>query len=139
MDTIRASRLRDFIRETLGCECPEQVLRTIHKDPPEDTTIPPATSTRIAVGGRLLIQMVRVGRDAADVWPQLARYVRSGQIERDREGFNRLRVVVIVDDPDDLLPPVAAIASIAYELDDRVHLHVMTEATGPFSGNTRGQ
>jgi hypothetical protein len=59
----------------------------------------------------------------------LGAWVAAGLAERDGRGMNRLRLVVVLDDPS---PEAVALIESAFrelpDLDDRVHLHVLATA-----------
>ena len=113
-----------FAREILGCQCAPEVFARV-----EDCSAPlpglPGIRRRIAVGGRLLIYVA----EAADGTLAAARmrdWVGAGIAERDGRGFNRLRLVVALNEP---MPVSVAAMEDAFGrlpgLDDRVHLHVV--------------
>jgi hypothetical protein len=79
---------------------------------------------RIRVGGRLLIYVVE-DAGAADLPCRVDEALAQGVTERDAEGFNRFRLVLVSDHPDALAVAVEqAFASSAYR-DERTHLHIL--------------
>jgi hypothetical protein len=115
--------VRDFAVNTLGCGCPEEVFSSIetNKTPGPIGGIQP--SFEIRIGGRLMIIGV-AGENIRSPEDSLATLVAGGIRIRDGEKFNRLRIVVVSDDPEceeTLRPGFARIPG----LDDRVHLHVV--------------
>ncbi len=137
-DTIGAvtneqtSRLRTFIRSTLGCGCPEDVLEWIHCTHTELTQEEDTRITRIDVGGRLLVYVLEVegpDRRAEDALPAV---IAAATVDRAAGGFNRLRVVVATEDPDAIGPRLEEAFSSSAPLDDRVHLHVVRPSDLPF-------
>jgi hypothetical protein len=104
------ARLRHFVRDTLGCGCPDEVLAAITA---EEMAGPPLPRWRLDVGGRLLVWVVDGDRAAADA---VAECLRAGVEERDRLGFNRFRLVVVGSE-------ARATGSLAG--DDRAHLHLI--------------
>jgi hypothetical protein len=115
--------VKKFAVNVLGCGCPEEVFLSIEleKTPGLIGGIEP--SFEIRIGGRLMIigvpyEIVRAPEDS------LANLVAAGMRIRDGEKFNRLRIVVVSDDPD-----CDAILRPRFEripgLDDRVLLHVV--------------
>ena len=113
-----------FARETLGCRCEPGVFSRV-----EDCSAPlpdlPEIRRRIAVGGRLLIYVAEAA-DATLAAARMADWVASGIAERNGRGFNRLRLVVTLDEP---TPDSVAAMEDAFArlpgLDERVHLHVV--------------
>ncbi len=132
MTSDRTSRLHTFIRSTLGCGCPEEVLQWIDcthttVDCDQDTRL-----SRIDVGGQLLVYVLHASGDPHQVTATLPAIVASGLVERDGAGFNRLRVVVAADDPKALRPIAERAFSESAPADDRLHLHVVQVGDLPF-------
>ena len=127
-----ASRLRTFIRSTLGCTCPDEVLEWIHcthtdLDQALDTKL-----TRIDVGGRLLVYVLETedpGRSVEDALPAV---IAAATVDRASGNFNRLRIVVAADDPEGLGPLLERRFRESAPLDDRLHLHVVQPSDLPF-------
>ncbi|WP_373510450.1 hypothetical protein, partial [Thiocapsa sp.] len=120
-----SSELERFVRETLGCNCPDDVFERvrIREGPP----LPDGGRVRrIAIGGRLLIYLVD-GVPVDAVNRDIGAWTLSGQIDRDGAGMNRFRLVIGLDrlsGPDaDRIKGVFAAA--CDEGDDRMHLHLV--------------
>jgi len=115
---IKKENVKTFVRNVLGCKCPEQVFEYIECQNVEVDGLP---LTRINVGNRLLLYVVEVNDvKLKDVLPAL---VRAGKNERDDRKFNRFRLVVVTDDEE-----VKRIARESFEnadVDEGVHLHVL--------------
>ena len=130
--TDQNSRLQTFIRSTLGCGCPDEVLRSIDcshtkVDCDQDTRL-----SRIDVGGQLLVYVLHSSGNPNQVAATLPAIVASGLVERDGAGFNRLRVVVSADDPAAFRPIVEQAFAQSAPADDRLHLHVVKVGDLPF-------
>ncbi len=82
-----AVELVRFVRETLGCGCPDDVLARIAVDVSEDG------EPGLDVGGRLLVRVLS-GQDLDHLIETFPATVERLSAERDRRGFNRLRMVV---------------------------------------------
>ena len=113
-----------FVREVLGCGCPEEVLRSIRADrgrlvPGLDVEV-----TRIDAGGRLLVYVVPAGA-AERLETVIAAAVEAGAGERDRRGFNRFRLVIAADDSAAIEPRARAAFAACEPRDERAHLHVV--------------
>ncbi|MDF1535916.1 MAG: hypothetical protein P1S46_05360 [bacterium] len=116
-----------FIRDTLGCRCPEELFRGIRNevDLTEGPLFAAFTSVEpglvhyldrvLAVGGRLLVAVTRVS-DSKTV----SRMLEAGRVVRDSQGFNRFRLVVMV--PVDRQPVEKTVPA---HFDDRIHLHIL--------------
>lgn len=121
------SELERFVRETLGCQCAPEVFARVEDELSPLPTLP-EIGRRIAVGGRLLIYLAPLPH-AMRAASGLGAWVAAGLAERDGRGMNRLRLVVVLDDPS---PEAVALIESAFrelpDLDDRVHLHVLATA-----------
>lgn len=102
-----------FVREVMGCGCPDDVVaRTV-------IDIGEAGERGLDVGGRLLVRVLRSGDVNAliDVFPETVERLRE---ERDRRGFNRLRLVVhsvpesVADILREMLPAIAGADAEVY-------------------------
>ena len=126
-------RLRHFIRSTLGCGCPDEVLSRIecsrsHDGPADDLRL-----TRMNVGGQLLVYVLEGGFPGDAAAAAVPAVLASGLSERDRGGFNRLRIVLATDIPDEVRPRAEAAFRAAAPADDRLHLHVVAVNDLPFA------
>jgi hypothetical protein len=113
-----------FARETLGCQCAPEVFARVEE---VSASLPglPEIRRRIAVGGRLLIYVAEAA-DGTLAAARVREWVGAGIAERDGRGFNRLRLVVTLDDPtSDSAAPIEDAFARLPGLDDRVHLHVV--------------
>jgi hypothetical protein len=132
MTMQQISRLRTFIRSTLGCGCPDEVLEWIqctHSElaQEEDTRI-----TRIDVGGRLLVYVLEIEEPDRRAEASLPAVVAAAMVDRASGSFNRLRIVVATDDPEEVTPRLDRIFEESAPPDDRVHLHVVRPTDLPF-------
>ncbi len=122
--------LRDFVRHTLGCGCPEDVLQSITQD-----SIPAAAGggsvMRIDVGGRLLVHILSVSE--GDEIDAVAAVLAAGVEDRDRGGYNRYRLVLVARGRAAFhAAAAAAAAAAASERAERVHVHVVPREQAPF-------
>ncbi|MEA3274861.1 MAG: hypothetical protein U9Q81_06125 [Pseudomonadota bacterium] len=119
--------MEHFIRHTLGCTCPPEVFANIVESrlPTGDAM---GLTRRIAVGDRLLVYLA-LPKDAAQTASRLASWVRNGKTERDELGMNRFRLVIAVDDPEDVRAGLESRFSDLPHLDDKIHLHVVPRAS----------
>jgi len=137
-DTIKpvtseqTSRLRTFIRSTLGCGCPEDVLEWIQCTHTELTQEDDTRITRIDVGGRLLVYVLEIDGPDWRAEETLPAVVAAATVDRATSCFNRLRVVVAIDDPKEMRPRMERIFNGSAPADERVHLHVVRSTDLPF-------
>ncbi len=125
-------RLRDFIRTTLGCGCPDEVLDLIDFTRTDLAQKPAVKLTRIDVGGQLLVYVLEGEENAQRLQDVLPAIISTGVIERGRHEFNRLRVVVGSDRPEELRPVVERIFGASAPRDEKIHLHVVSTMELPF-------
>ena len=130
--TSEIARLRTFIRSTLGCGCPDDVLEWIECthtefDQEEDIRI-----SRIDVGGRLLVYVLEVVGPNGRADEALPAVIAAAMVDRTTGCFNRLRVVVAVDDPEEISPRLERVFGESAPADDHIHLHVLRSIELPF-------
>ena len=80
-----------FVRDVLGCNCPAEVFRTVES---VQRTLSGVPCQRVLVGRRLLVYLVDWGL-LGENGVSLEALLEAGRRERDREGYNRLRIVVV--------------------------------------------
>jgi len=124
---VTRSALAGFVRDVLGCGCPEEVLRSITVDRSRLILGLDAEVARLDVGGRLLVYVVPApaSRKLRSV---VAAAVEAGIAERDRRSFNRFRLVLACADPSAIEQPARDAFEACRRPDDRVHLHVVSSA-----------
>ena len=113
--------LKPFVREALGCACPERVFDDIRI---ERAAIGCADGWLIGIGGRLLLMIV----EASD-WQQGAEathaVLQQGRALRDARGYNRFRLV-LPSVPGEAGAAVTAPATAdLMDSDGRLHLHLL--------------
>lgn len=87
--------LQRFIRQGLGCVCPESVLRDIHVEPAPPSLASVPVDWLVAVGGRLLVLICPPDLPSSDP-ATLARLAEAAVRLRHEGGFNRVRIVLPV-------------------------------------------
>ena len=125
-------RVHQFIRGTLGCGCPDEVMQWIVCSRSEAVPEHDLMLTRIDVGGRLLVYVIEGEEAPENAVRALPALLAAGVAERDRSGFNRLRLVVASDDPEAIAPLAQFVFSDNAPHDDHVHLHVVSIHDLPF-------
>ena len=137
-DTIEAvtseqtTRLRSFIRSTLGCSCPDEVLEWIQCTHSELAQEDDTRITRIDVGGRLLVYVLEIEGPGWLAEEALPAVIAAATVDRATSCFNRLRVVVAIEDPEVMRPRMEKIFNRSAPADDKVHLHVVRATDLPF-------
>lgn len=130
--TDRNSRLRSFVRSTLGCGCPDEVLQSIRVTTADASVDSDTLFTRLDVGSTLLVYVIEAVGDPQQAVAALPAFIASGLVERDAKGFNRLRVVLAADIPEELREAAEQTFSESAPRDGRVHLHVVGSGDLPF-------
>lgn len=130
---IHKDNIKLFIRETLGCTCPDEVLERI--DCRADVNLPGGIQLdyRINVGGRLLIFVLGIDRfdSIASALPLL---VSAGIEDRDNAGFNRIRLVLLAENPDHLRDKGFDLFN-SLPTDEKTHLHITAKNNFPIPRN----
>ncbi|MEW6052779.1 MAG: hypothetical protein AB1552_03175 [Nitrospirota bacterium] len=120
--------IKTFVRNTLGCGCPDEVFRIIECQSSlrvHDIVL----RSRLNIGNRLLIYIAEI--DDTDVIKEvLPILVDAGKKERNRLGFNRLRIVVAAHSPEKIRNAAEALFSSANK-DEKIHLHIIDTADIP--------
>lgn len=117
-------RLIRFVRDVLGCGCPDDVV---------DRTVvdrSPCGESGLDVGGRLLVRILPV-TDPDRLVASLPEIVGRMRDERDRRGFNRVRLVIVSRRGDTLQSDLRARLETLDGSDDRTHIHVVAPEAVP--------
>ena len=116
----RYSGIRHFVRQTLGCTCPDNVFSTIERVDVDDGV----PNTKITVGNRLLIYLVRTGTDSG-IQATIEAALEQGVRERDENGLNRFRLVLVTMHRDELSGQAGNAFAGSRHADERTHLHIV--------------
>jgi hypothetical protein len=126
---INKERIKTFVRETLGCGCPEEVFQYIDCQSDiqtEDIRL----RARINVGNRLLIYIADAD-DPKSLRNLLPRLLEIGRKERDRLGFNRFRLVLTADHTGPIAESAGEVFRDDASVDEKMHLHVVRRTDAP--------
>ncbi len=121
--------IKEFVRKTLGCNCPEEVFqyidcRTVVNI---DENILPAYE--INIGNRLLI--FAAGIDEVDSLSSvISKLVQVGIKKRDEKKFNRFRLVLLSNGDNDIAEHASEIFD-SLTTDEKAHLHVINKDDFP--------
>ena len=122
VSVVKTENIIAFVKQTLGCNCPEEVFSTLNCQ----SHVPCSGSVldlKINVGNRLLIYVVTVN-DPDSLVRILPALVTAGKKERDGAGFNRFRLVLAADDISTIGKEAGKIFS-SLNKDEKVHLHTL--------------
>jgi hypothetical protein len=122
MDPGQKAALERFVRDTLGCQCPDEVFHNVEVGP---LALPGGMGTgrRLVIGDRLLIHVIAASQRPQRL--QLEELAIAGRDERDRLGLNRFRLVVGMPAATSDAPAFEQRFRRALGGDDRAHLHLL--------------
>lgn len=123
--------IKTFVKETLGCQCPDEVFEQIEYEQNVELNADILLSSRINIGNRLLVYVLDVdGKDS--VLKTMPSVIVLGIEERERRFLNRFRLVLAVNNVAELKPLASRLFNDMEGTDDKVHLHVIDSGTVPF-------
>ncbi len=114
--------IKQFVQKTLGCGCPEEVFKIIeYLDNVSSGNL--IIRRKINIGNRLLVYIFDLTKDAIseEILPLL---LKSGKEERDRNKYNRFRLVLAVDDAGSIEKNIFDLFD-KINTDEKIHLHVI--------------
>jgi hypothetical protein len=123
LEPSQTDEITRFVRGTLGCHCPDEVFQSIAIEQ-QRTPDNGAQFTRLLVGNRLLIY-VHQTQPAKATTATVSKLATQGRTERDDKQYNRFRLVIVADDPTELLTAARSSFADVAGTDDRAHLHVL--------------
>ena len=117
--------IKKFVRQVLGCTCPDKVFEQI-EDKHVASAVSPHTRV-ITIGGRLLIYIWEVN-EPGQFKENFPAMLAAGQKERDERGLNRFRAVLATDKINQNIVAEAALYFSQFAgRDDRMHFHVVPQ------------
>ncbi len=128
--------IKEFVRNTLGCNCPEEVFQHIdcRKGVSLDENI--LSAYEINIGNRLLIFVAGIDK-VGSLGSILPKLVQAGINKRDEQKFNRFRLVLLTAKVNDVEEQASGIFD-SLVTDEKVHLHVINKDDFPIDLN-KGQ
>ncbi|MCB2217125.1 hypothetical protein [Desulfofustis glycolicus] len=120
----RPDQVKNFVQQTLGCGCPEPVFQSMLTDTFTPAELVSVVVTRLLIGQRLLVYLVHPGNAGPPMKDLLAALTACGREERERCGYNRLRLVVVTGE--ECYPALERSFSELQGEDDRLFLHLLT-------------
>lgn len=123
---INNENVKTFVKQTLGCACPEEVFTYIDCQSNIKLNDEIVLSNKVNIGNRLLIYVIEVNN------PNLINYilpsiVNIGKKERDGLGFNRFRLVIITDKLNEIKQAADIVFKTLRDKDERIHLHILPQ------------
>lgn len=120
--SIHQDTIKRFAQEVLGCGCPDAVFHSIHHNEPE--SLGWAEVQRLDIGNRLLVYLVSAN-DTSPHPTELSDLLAVGREDRDRNGFNRLRLALFGLTAEQWLSDPGRWVNGLYPGDDKIHLHIL--------------
>lgn len=114
--------IKRFVQEVLGCSCPEEAFYNIDYQRKCD----PFPERKVTVGGRLLIYLIDMDK-GSNVQEDIESALGRGVEERDKEGLNRFRLVLVASRPEKIHSQAEHVFNNAEYTDEKTHLHVVSE------------
>lgn len=123
MPILSMDRIESFVRNVLGCQCPDEVFQRIETTQQQQGSL---RYQRILIGRRLLVYLLlpSAGKDALADFSDL---VRHGLDERDRNGWNRCRIALFGDVEGIFGAEMEAVFNRVAGGDPKMHLHRLSE------------
>ena len=115
--------IKNFVRNTLGCKCPDNVFEQID-DRQVTSKISPHTRS-ITIGGKLLLYVWEVG-SPDQLEEGVPAILAAGKKARNELGLNRLRAILVTGDPSIIKSQADLCFSQFSDLDEKMHLHVIS-------------
>jgi len=127
-DNIKSSDIKHFVREQLGCACPDEVFSSIRVTRKPDLFEDMPVDYLIEIGNRLLVAVSIY--DLRKINATLEQVFQTGRAYRDSHGFNRFRLVVATADKETQVSIQLVYDSLTME-DEKIHFHVVEPAVLP--------
>ena len=120
---MHSSIIKQFVQQTLGCSCPQEVFDQIDYQKAGAGNF----GGKINVGGRLLVYIISMD-EKSGLREVINAALQQGVRERDEKGFNRFRLVLAASRPDELSSLAEQVFARSGEADGKAYLHVVSEA-----------
>ena len=126
--------IKSFAVDLLGCGCSGEVFDSIEVS--GENFGQDCGGTRILIGRRLLIYIVPWS-DRIVVPDDIDLLVHRGKEERDRNGYNRFRLVLTADRADELREKNGDLLQSLVRGDEKLHVHILPAGNPLVSGIMR--
>ena len=114
--------IKRFAVDVLGCGCEQSVFNSIDVDEGFLLNCGVRLSKKILIGRRLLIYIADAGSCAPG---EVAAVVHEGLAERDANGYNRLRLVIVTPETGAVLKVYNDAFRMTADKDEKCHIHVL--------------
>lgn len=115
--------IQSFVTGILGCGCPDSVFEQIECSRMQ--AIPGLTKPiwRLLIGRRLLVYFLEA--DGCEISSVLPQSLEMGIAERNRNGYNRLRLVIVTNRPEPIRQEAQSLFAGVAGADEKAHLHLL--------------
>ena len=120
-----------FVREGLGCGCPDEVFSYIRIERNPDAFHGLPIDYLIKIGDRLLVAICLSDKLNDELGADIRKSLAVCKQLRDCSGFNRFRLVVTSEEADTTAAAIQNIFTGVTGLDDKVHWHVVKPSVMP--------
>ena len=118
-------KLKVFVKNTLGCGCPEKVFEKI--DVSKLPTVEHEKEIiRIVVGDTLLIYIISL-EPSGDFVDSVESIGLAGKADRDTNNYNRFRLVVSSFEDDVQQEKISERFSKSFNTDEKMHIHFVSQ------------
>ena len=124
-----AATVTRFVREVIGCNCPDEVFRRIEIQRGSSVVKACLATCELRIGGRLLI--VVTAEPLARLAAHLAEVVAEGKRARDELRFNRFRLIVQTGRHGEESEQLVRAFESLPDKDERTHLHILAKGEVP--------
>lgn len=118
-------KIKVFVKDTLGCGCPEKVFEKIDVSK-LSTAGHEQEIARIVVGDTLLIYIISP-EPSVDFVDSVEAIGLAGKVDRDANNYNRFRLVVAGFEDDEQQDKVSGLFSRLFENDEKMHVHFVNQ------------
>jgi hypothetical protein len=125
--------IKEFVRNTLGCNCPDEVFQYIDCQKAVCINENVCQACEINIGNRLLIFAAEVDK-IESLSSVLSILIEAGINKRDKKKFNRFRLVLLTSIEKDVAVQALGIFN-SLVTDEKVHLHVIKKDDFPINLN----
>ena len=121
---MNENKFIDFAKNTLGCGCPDEVFEYIQYVGNIKISDDLVLTARINIGNRLLIYITDM--DKHEISSVIINSVKHGINDRNTNNFNRLRLVMGVDNPQEIQEKAIEVFE-GLAPDEKTHLHILSK------------
>ena len=117
-----------FVREELGCGCPDEVFEQIERKQLSDIG-GTDQSFRLLIGERLLIYLLQP-METTLLGQSIETWIATGREDRDANGYNRFRLVVVMPDGTEAarITELEKLFVTFAADDEKLHLHLLEQS-----------